>query len=537
MRGRRTGRWLSLGVAASLGLLAVAATGGNASPRGTLTVAITSFQSENLDPALGLTTDRYYQGHSYEYLVGTAESGQLAPERGLATAWTASPDARVHTFQLRPNVRWHDGKPFTADDVVFTFRERYRAKDTICTFCSNIRTNVVEVKALNPTTVEFQLKDPDPSFPGVVSSRDGDLSVLPRHNFQARPDGSGYRMAGNPVGTGPWKFKEWSRGESITFTANTDYWDRGRIPAFAELTVVKRPEASTRLAMVRRGEADMAFIDAGQAREVQSAGLKVMGVEGASLTVISLAGGDKPEMLCSKRDFRKAMFLAIDMDAIVQRLFPAGTGTRFASTVFTPVALGFDPQLKPYPYDPEESKRILQRLGYDGRPVKIWEVVLSNSPETPEILQLVAGYLTAVGIRTEITPIEQARFYRDMVMQNPQRFETSHACHVHINVPFPRPFVMQNIRVSFVSRPGGGVLAYYPEYDWADREYARLRQITTLKELDQELRKFNRASHEAYGFYPVVARSLAFAVGPKIASWSPGKYGLAWHLETVKPAP
>jgi peptide/nickel transport system substrate-binding protein len=523
----------ALGLALVLGT----APGVDASSKGTLTVAITSFQSENLDPALGLTTDRYYQGHSYEYLLGTAESGQLAPERGLATSWTASPDAKVYTFKLRPNVRWHDGKPFTADDVVFSFKERYRAKDTICTFCSAIKGNVGDVKAVDSHTVEFHLNNPDVTFPGVVSSRDGDLSVLPRHNFQARPDGAGYRMAGNPIGTGPWKFKSWTQGDSITFTANADYWDKSRIPAFAELVIVKRPEAATRLAMVRRGEAHMAFIDAGQAREAQGAGLKVMGVEGASLTVLSLGGCDRKELLCSQREFRRAMFLAIDMDAIVKRLFPEGTGVRFPTSVFTPVALGFDAQIKSYAYDPEESKRILQRLRYDGRPVKLWEVVLSNSPETPEILQLVAGYFNAVGLKTEITPIEQAQFYRSMVMQQPQRWDPAYAAHVHINVPFPRPFVTQNIRVSFISRPAGGVLAYYPEYEFADREYARIVQITSLKELDQELRKFNRATHEAYGFYPVVARSLAFAVNPKIAGWAPGKYGLAWHLETVKPAP
>ncbi len=507
---------------------------GDAQPKGTLTVAITSFQSENLDPALGLTTDRYYQGHSYEYLVGTAESGQLAPERGLATSWTASPDARVYTFKLRPNARWHDGKPFTAEDVVFSFKERYKAKDTICTFCSAIKTNVENVRAIDPHTVEFQLKNPDVTFLGVVSSRDGDLAVLPKHNFQPKPDGAGYRMSGNPIGTGPWKFKSWTQGEAITFTANTDYWDKSRIPEFAELTVVKRPEAATRVAMVRRGEADMAFIDAGQAREARTGGFKVMGVEGASLTVLSLGGCNKKELLCSNRDFRKAMFTAIDMDAIVKRLFPEGTGVRFTSSVFAPVALGYDPQLKPYPYDPDESKRILQRLRYDGRPVKLWEVVLSNSPETPDILQLVAGYFNAVGLKTEITPIEQARFYKDMVMLEPQRWDPAYAAHVHVNVPFPRPFVMQNVRVSYISRPAGGVLAYYPEYEAVDKDYARLLQITSMKELDQELRKFNRETHDAFGFYPIVARSLAFAVNPKITSWAPGKYGLAWHLETVK---
>jgi peptide/nickel transport system substrate-binding protein len=507
-----------------------------AAPEGRLTVAITSFQSENLDPALGLTTDRYYQGHGYEFLVGTAPSGALEPPRGLATSWQGTPDAKTFTLKLRKGVKWHDGKDFTADDVVFSFDERYKAEDTICTFCSAVKRNVERVEAPDSHSVIFHLKNPDVSFPGVLSSRDGDLAVLPRHNFRKTADGKGYEMVGDPIGTGPWQFVEWARGESITFRANTDYWDQDRVPEFAELVVLKRPEASTRLAMVRTGEADMAFIDTGQAREARAADLNAMGIEGASLTVLSLAGGDKSEMLCNKLDFRKAMFHAIDMEAIVERLFPEGTGVQYAASVYTPPALGFDPDLEPYPFDPDDAKQRLEAAGYDGRPVKLWQVILSNSPETPEILQLVAGYLEAVGIKTEITPIEQPQFYRGKVFQDPQPWETEYACHLHVNVPFPRPFVMQNLRVSFISRPAGGVLAYYPDYDHADNAYRSLSQITTLEELDGALREFNRESHAAYGFYPVVARSLTFAVGERVAGWKPGSYGLAWHLETVTQA-
>ena len=248
-----------------------------AAPEGRLTVAITSFQSENLDPALGLTTDRYYQGHGYEFLVGTAPSGALEPPRGLATSWQGTPDAKTFTLKLRKGVKWHDGKDFTADDVVFSFDERYKAEDTICTFCSAVKRNVERVEAPDSHSVIFHLKNPDVSFSGVLSSRDGDLAVLPRHNFRKTADGKGYEMVGDPIGTGPWQFVEWTRGESITFRANTDYWDQDRVPEFAELVVLKRPEASTRLAMVRTGEADMAFIDTGQAREARAADLNTMG--------------------------------------------------------------------------------------------------------------------------------------------------------------------------------------------------------------------------------------------------------------------
>ncbi len=92
---------------------------------------------------------------------------------------------------------------------------------------------------------------------------------------------------------------------------------------------------------------------------------------------------------------------------------------------------------------------------------------------------------------------------------------------------------MQNIRVSFISRPAGGVLAYFPDYEYADAAFARLQEITVLEELDEALREFNRVTHAAYGFYPVVARALSFAVGPRVGGWEPGSYGLAWHLETV----
>ena len=74
-----------------------------------------------------------YHGHLFDYLIGTAPNGELAADRGLATSWTMSDGGQTWTLKLRPNVKWHDGKPFTADDVVFTFMERYQAKDAVCT--------------------------------------------------------------------------------------------------------------------------------------------------------------------------------------------------------------------------------------------------------------------------------------------------------------------------------------------------------------------------------------------------------------------
>jgi peptide/nickel transport system substrate-binding protein len=500
-------------------------------PASTLTVVVSNFGKENLDRGHTGTQDLQYNGYPYEALIGTSRAGELTADRGLTESWRMSPDARSMTLRLRRNIRWHDGKPFTADDVVFSLMERYRAKETSCTFCGLLRRTIREVKALDPHTVQIELTEPDVTFPALLSSRDGDIAMLARHNFRKRDDG--YELVGNPIGTGPWKFVEFRRGVEIRYEANPDYWDRGRVPEFQALTVVPRPEPASRLAMVKAGEADMAQIDAAQAPDARAAGLRLMGVKGSTISVLSFMGCWQKEMLCQRTELRKAIVLAIDMKSIVRRAYPEGTGVQIPTAVWTEVALGYDPTLPLYPYSPDEARRILKEIGYDGRPVKVWSAPLAHSPETPEIMELVQGYLRAVGLKTELTPIEFGAF-RPRYARTPQTFETSYAAHLHVNVPFARPWVMENLAVSWISQEAGGIISAYWNLPKIDAEFRRLRQITDLRVLAEELRKLNRETYAEYPFYPIAAKNTTFAVGPRVADWSPGDYGVAWHLETAK---
>jgi peptide/nickel transport system substrate-binding protein len=108
--------------------LAAAQTAPRRAPEGTLTVAYHTFAKEVLDPGLHSTLGVMYHGHLFDYLIGTAPNGELAADRGLATSWTMSDGGQTWTLKLRPNVKWHDGKPFTADDVVFTFMDATRPR-------------------------------------------------------------------------------------------------------------------------------------------------------------------------------------------------------------------------------------------------------------------------------------------------------------------------------------------------------------------------------------------------------------------------
>jgi ABC-type transport system substrate-binding protein len=525
-------RWqiLTLGVAI-LTLGGPPADGGQAAPT-TFTLAIQGFQHDTMDPALAQTPDLIYQSPMYDPLVGTAPSGELTPARGLAESWSVSPDAKKWTFRLRRNVKWHDGKSFTADDVVFSFNERYKAANRVCSFCGIIEKEIADVRAVDSHTVEFTLRNPSITFLEILNIRDGNSVVVPRHAYRKAADGS-LTLAGDPIGTGPFKFQSFQRGVAVTYTANKGYWDPSRVPQVDRLVILNRPEAATRMAMVQSGEADMALVEAGQVQEARSKGLQVISSEGASLTVMYYAWSYNPKFLCHQQWFREAMTLAIDMDAIVGRLFPEGTATRIASSIWTPPALGYDPNLKPYPYNPQRAKQLLQTNGYRGTPVILWSAPLSASPETPQILQLVQAYLEAAGIKAEFRPIEYGQFL-PMIRTAPQRLPTDVACNVYVNVPFPRPLVIENIGNSWISIEAGGRHGGYWDAKYLDAKYRELREITDLDRLKEELLQLNRKTYSEYAFNPVVARAALFVAGPRVRSWQPGKYGNAWHLETIQ---
>src|SRR5262245_11802474 len=502
----------------------------SAQPRGELRVTVANFGRELLDPALTTTQDLQYAGHIHDPLLAGDDKGQLSTARGLAESWSLSADATQLTLKIRQGVRWHDAKPLTTDDVVFTLGERLIAPDATCTFCRFLRSGVKQVEATDAATVVVTLKAPDVTFPSILSSRDGDIRVLARHNY--RKTNEGYELVGAPIGTGPWKFLAFERGIEMRLAANGDYWDHSRVPQFEVMRLLPRPQASTRLAMVRAGEADMAFTDPRQATDAKRAGLRLFMLEGASVSVISFMGCWQAEMLCHQQQLREAVAHAIDVNTIVTRYYPEGSGRAIANSIWTEPALGFDAALKPHAFDPERSRRLLREINYDGRPIKLWSVPTNSSPEAPEIMQVIDGYLRAVGFKTELTALEFGAF-RPRYANDPQNFESRYAAHLYIDSPGARPTVISNLAVSFISRQAGGIIQAYWNLPKMDAAYAKLRQMHDVKDLDVALRQLNRETYSEYAFVTLAARAVVAAAGPRVRGWSPGNFGMAWNLETV----
>ena len=188
-------------------------------------------------------------GKIYESLL--TYTTDLKPQPGLAKSWEAAPDGLSYTFHLQDNVKWHDGKPFSADDVVFSLSDMLpkthaRARVILNKF-------VESMQAPDPKTVVVKLKSPFPAF--MLMFEPGFAPIMPKHIY-AGTDYMTNPANQKPVGTGPFMFKEWKRGEYIKLARNPDYWKPGK-PYLDELVFNVIPDAASRAVAFERGSVDV----------------------------------------------------------------------------------------------------------------------------------------------------------------------------------------------------------------------------------------------------------------------------------------
>jgi peptide/nickel transport system substrate-binding protein len=279
--------------------------GGAGEPQrgGTLRVALPASPT-TLDPALSFVfQDFLLSGVLYERL--TLTRGPATVEPALATAWEASEDGLRWTFTLREGVTFHDGSPFGAEDVVYTF-ERVLDPDMGSLGYSLLNT-VTDVTAVDDLTVQFDLARPSVDFPILISY--SNVGIVPRGR-------SSEELAERPVGTGSFRFAEYIPGERLRMVRNEDYWQPD-LPYLDELQHVYIPEAATRLQALSSRAVDMIWnLPLEQIPTVEStADLRLEEIPEASYQHIILnqnfAPLDDPQV-------REALKLSVDRQGVLQ---------------------------------------------------------------------------------------------------------------------------------------------------------------------------------------------------------------------------
>ena len=379
-----------LAVVAALVCLAACSTGqrvdlGGAS--GALVAAIAG-EPDQLDPH---KTSAYFSFEVLENVFDTLvePDADLQMRPALARSWEVSPDQLTWTFRLRPGVTFHDGSPLTADDVVFSYR---RIIDEQLTNADKFAA-VTEVRAVDPLTVQLRVRQPTPNLLTNIGGFKG-MAIVSRANVESG------RIATHPVGTGPFAFASQRSGDSITLTANPDYW--GGAPRIPGVTFRFISEASTALSALQAGEVD--WTDSvptqrvAQLRDDDSVHLAVT----ASNDYWYLALNEAHPPWNDVRA-RQAVAYGIDRDAIVQS---TSYGTAVANQLAIPRGNPWYAPYDRYRHDPDTARRLLDEAGVGD--VDLDMLVTSEYPETVTAAQVIADNLAPLGITVRIRTVDFA---------------------------------------------------------------------------------------------------------------------------------
>ena len=319
--------------------------------------------------------------------------GTLEPQPELAESWEFSDDGLTLTFNLRPGVKFHNGRDFVADDVKFSL-EYAQDPET----GANIRTlarAVESVEVVDDHTVAFHFTEPTPAAFDLIDL----LFIVNRETIE--------EIDSNPVGTGPFRFAEWAPGDFARFERFEEYW-KDDLPYLNEVIVRAIPDAATMIANLEGGTLDL--IAAPPASEFERLGAAegtkvVSGFPGGLVWDLSLNTGREP---FDNKLVRQALQYALDRERIVDIVFfnvsdPWLQPQSDKSPLYDPDLEGF------YTFDLDRARSLLEEAGYaDGFEFTV--LTATTNPDGARLLQVYQADLAQIGITLNIDEVEPAQY-------------------------------------------------------------------------------------------------------------------------------
>jgi peptide/nickel transport system substrate-binding protein len=487
------GRSLVLGVVLA-GVLLVAALVGEgaaqAKPEGEMRWALyVTLSPVWFDPGevTGQLTPFWILYAIHDALVKPMPGNLMSPS--LAESWTLSADQRTYEFKLREGLRFHNGDPFTAEDVKFSF---HRAKGS-----KIVHDKVREVTIVSPSRVRFTLHEPWPdfmSFYGTIVSGAG--WIVPK-KYVEQVGNDGFKK--HPIGLGPYKFVSHTPGIELVMEANERYWRK--VPSVKRLVFKSVPESTTRLAMLKRGEVDVAYLlEVPQAQEVKrDPSLRLAFSGGIATFYLDFLDQWDPKSPWADRRVRLAANYAIDRQA----LSDAETlGASKPAGNHVPRTFEFALPLEPYPYDPARARKLLAEAGY---PNGFDAGELHQLPPYFSLGEAIVNYFQAVGIRIRMRPMERAAYF---ALIGSKKAKGVCVCTSAL-------YGNAASRISQVI-PSDGAYAYggYPDIDALYKQQA---VETDRKKREALLHQIQRLVYERVRYGPIYDYVWPSGIGPRVA--------------------
>jgi peptide/nickel transport system substrate-binding protein len=352
----------------------------------------------NLDPLGYPSLDRpelNVQQCLFDHLLRRNEEGKIIGNLASDYKWLNEKTMRIN---LRKGITFHNGEKFSAADVKWSLEEMLHSKRSPGLI--GAVKGIEKVLAVDDYTVDIHTTEPIPTLPAKLTC----FTLMVSSKQRAGVDPSVY--VNNPIGTGPFKLVEWKKGDRIVLERNEKYW-RG-MPKIKRLTFFPLPHVSTRVSALKSGTVDIAVdVPPSLAKELKGMpDLEVTAAPSVRVNWVYLRSDTPP---FKDKRVRQAMNYAINKEEYIATVLE-GYGLVIGQAV-PPYFFGYNPDRKPYPYDPQKAKQLLAEAGYPNG----FSVIFGSNSVLEERARPIAGYLKTVGIDCKMEIKEQSAHYADLL--------------------------------------------------------------------------------------------------------------------------
>ena len=476
-------------VGAAAGIAGSSKLGWAAAPRDRIVVAM-SVGIDSVNPYAHSDSPLYgLWGHIMESLVDTDyERKNFSPE--LATAW--SPKGNEWTFQLRKGVTFHDGSPFTAKDVAYSYERLVKDKQSLQ--APNL-SDIKEVKAPDDYTLVIVTQRPKVALLGLLYNR----VIL----SQKAAERLGEKLDDQAIGTGPYRFVGWQRGAHFTMRRNDKYW--GAPPNVREIVWRPVKEDAARIAAIESGQADI--INQVPVHEIdrlkRNPRVRVEMLRGLRVLYIGLNPAHKP---FDNKLVRQAFNYAVDQEAIIKHVHE--NQVYGLKGLLGPQMLGYDDQLENYPYDPEKAKKLLAEAGYPNGLTVDFNTHAGRYQKDRETAQAIASQMAKAGIKTNIKTPEYAIYEEDFNNGKYGMYMFGRG-----SITDPEAFYIRYFR------SGRGKRLSYKNPDF-DRIFDQQSETFDSAKREEMLRQLGKILHEDCPVIPLYNTADVYAVRREVI-WKP----------------
>ena len=380
---------------------------------GTVTIMNAVWGNEIFGPRDGTGEVLNYNRPLHAFWINGNKDLELIP--GVASEWGISPDGLTWSFTIRKGIKFHNGDDLTVEDALFTLEDVYgpEAEKFALSPGKVVMARLTDkTEAVgNVAKITFQKPQANLAFLMSQGGINSTGSLLPKKYFE-EVGRDGYNL--EPVAAGPFQMVKYRRSEQMLMERFDDYYytkDNGfpedRVARFQTLDMRLVPEAATRVAALRAGDADIVEASVAVRKQVEDGGGRIIFGREATYVWLILMGCQNEEFPCNKQDVRYALDYAIDKEAIMFGLYGEEGACVCGYNYASPSTLGYSPEIDPFPFDPEKARELLARAGYPNGEgfgtLNMYTWIAGDLPFMPELAQLVADqWKQNLGINAEV---------------------------------------------------------------------------------------------------------------------------------------